>query len=115
MQPSMPQPSTLGHSGPDDDLGRFLAAVASAIAGARRDGSGLPADLDSVSAALAAPAAERVAVVPRVRPACRNQEAARAGKRPVRSPPTIYINAVGTYIAQADRGGTATVTVPRKD
>jgi mannose-6-phosphate isomerase-like protein (cupin superfamily) len=67
-----------GHSGPDDDLARFLAAAASAIAGARRDGSGLPADLDAVSAALAAPAAERVAVVARARPACRHLAAALA-------------------------------------
>ncbi len=78
MQPSLPQPSTLGHSGPDDDFGRFLAAAASAIAGARRDGPGLPADLDAVSAALAAPPAERVAVAPRVRPACRHLAAALA-------------------------------------
>ncbi len=73
MQPSMP-----GHSGPDDDLARFLAAAASAIAGARRDGSGLPADLGAVSAALAAAPAERVAVAPRAQPACRHLEAALA-------------------------------------
>ncbi len=78
MQTAMPQPSTLGHSDSDDDLARFLAAVASAIAGARRGGSGLPADLDAVSAALAAPPAERVAVAPRTRPACRHLEAALA-------------------------------------
>ncbi len=73
MQTAMP-----GHSDLDDDLGRFLAAAASAIAGARRDGSGLPADLDAVSAALAAPPAERVAVAPRAQPACRHLEAALA-------------------------------------
>ncbi len=73
MQTSMP-----GHSDPDDDLGRFLAAAASAVAGARRDGSGLPADLDAVSAALAAAPAERVAVAPRAQPACRHLEAALA-------------------------------------
>ncbi len=78
MQPSMPQPSTLGHSDPDDDLGRFLAAAASAIAGARRDGSGLLADVDAVSAALAAPLAERVGVAPQCLPACRHLEAALA-------------------------------------
>ncbi len=73
MQTSMP-----GHSNPDDGLGRFLAAAASAIAGARRDRPGLPADLDAVSAALAAVAAERVAVAPRAQPACRHLEAALA-------------------------------------
>ncbi len=73
MQISMP-----GHSDPDDGLGRFLAAAASAIAGARRDRPGLPADLDAVSAALAAAAAERVAVAPRAQPACRHLEAALA-------------------------------------
>ena len=78
MQTAMPPSSTLGHSGPDDDLGRFLAAAASAIAGARRGGSGLPADLDAVSAALAAPPAERVAVAPRAQPACRHLAAALA-------------------------------------
>ncbi len=78
MQPSLPQPSTPGPSGPHDGLARFLAAAASAIAGARRGGVGLPADLDAVSAALAAPPAERVAVAPRVRPACRPVAAALA-------------------------------------
>ncbi len=72
------QPSMTGHSGPDDDLGRFLAAAASAIAGARRDRSGLPADLDAVSAALVAAPAERVEVAPRAQPACRHLEAALA-------------------------------------
>ncbi len=78
MQTATPQPPTPGPSGPVDGLGRFLAAAASAIAGARRDGSGLPADLDAVSAALAAPAAERVAVAPRLRPVCRHLAAALA-------------------------------------
>ncbi len=78
MQPSLPQPSTPGPSGPDDGLARFLAAAASAIAGARRGGFGLPADLDAVSAALATPPAERVAVAPRARPACRHLAAALA-------------------------------------
>ena len=73
MPPSMP-----GHSDPDDDLGRFLAATASAIAGARRDHPGLPADLDAVSAALATPSAGRVEVAPRARPACRHLEGALA-------------------------------------